>query len=226
MQTIKILGVLLAYPTADLQEHMSELKAAIESDELLTGKAQKNLFQHMNDIARRPLIRLQEDYVALFDRSRVHSLYLFEHVHGESRDRGQAMVDLIGQYRAQGFELKARELPDYLPLFLEFLSAQPFVEAQSSLGEIVHIIAAIGAKLKARQSSYHHVFRALESLTEIKADKKFVEAALAQADEVDESLEALDKEWEETPAFDGVGNAACAVCPQSTPSDPSTTRSM
>lgn len=222
MQTIKILGVLLAYPTEELQLHIHELKDLIDQEGLLPQKIKKSLFVHMDDMARRSLIRQQEEYVALFDRSRLHSLYLFEHVHGESRDRGQAMVDLISQYRTRGLELKSRELPDYLPLFLEFLSAQPFAEAQNSLGEIVHIVGAIGGKLKAKKSGYHHIFRALENLTEIKADKKFVEAALTKAEETDESFEALDQEWEETPAFDGVGNASCTVCPQATPTQPTT----
>lgn len=213
MLTYKILGMLLAYPNDDLQHHMEELKEAIVREDAVPAKIRKPLFAFMDDTARRSLMRVQEDYVALFDRSRVNSLYLFEHVHGESRDRGQAMVDLMGLYKEHGFKLSQRELPDYLPLFLEFLSVLPFEAAQELLGDIIHILAAIGAKLKSKKSGYQHVFRALESLTQVKADPKFVEQAVSDAAKEDTSLEALDKEWEETPAFDGVGPAACGVCP-------------
>lgn len=214
MLTFKILGMLLAYPTEDLQACASELKALIADENLLPDRAQKRLSKHIEDLSRRNLMRLQEDYVALFDRSRAHSLYLFEHVHGESRDRGQAMVDLMSLYKQSGFVLQARELPDYLPLFLEYLSTQSISDAQSLLGETVHIVAAIGAKLKAKKSSYHTVFQALEVLTQVKPDADFVKRAVEDAKNADNSLEALDKEWEETPAFDGTGQMACQVCPQ------------
>lgn len=216
MLTFKILGMLLAYPTNDLQACAPELKALIADENLLPAKVQKGLMQYLDDVSRRNLMRQQEDYVALFDRSRAHSLYLFEHVHGESRDRGQAMVDLMGLYRENGFVLQARELPDYLPLFLEFLSTQPLSNAQALLGETVHIVAAIGGKLKAKKSGYHHVFRALEALTTVKPDTEFVKRAVEEAATEDTSLEALDKEWEETPAFDGTGDVACSICPQAT----------
>ncbi len=213
MLTYKILGMLLTYPSEDLQQHMGELRQAIAAEGAVPAKIQKSLFTFMDDLARRNLVRVQEDYVALFDRSRVNSLYLFEHVHGESRDRGQAMVDLLDLYKQHGFKLAQRELPDYLPLFLEFLSVLPFEQSQELVGETVHILAAIGAKLKAKKSGYHHVFRALEALTTVKADPKFVEQAVSDAEAEDTSLEALDKEWEESPAFDGLGGAACGVCP-------------
>ncbi|SDE11347.1 MULTISPECIES: nitrate reductase molybdenum cofactor assembly chaperone [Kordiimonas] len=214
MRTFKIMGMLLAYPTEDLQQHMDELKAVITEEKLIPQKIMKPLLGFMDDLARRNLMRVQEDYVANFDRSRAHSLYLFEHVHGESRDRGQAMVDLLDLYKSHGFELAARELPDYLPLFLEFLAILPFEQAKELLGETVHILGAVGAKLKAKKLGYQHVYRALEALSDAKADEKFVEQALLDAEQEDTSLEALDKEWEETPAFDG--DASCAVCPSAT----------
>ena len=78
---------------------------------------------------------LQERYVASFDRGRARSLYLFEHVHGESRDRGQAMVNLLEIYRRHEFELNARELPDYIPLFMEYLAQRPDGEALDLLAD-------------------------------------------------------------------------------------------
>jgi len=216
MLTFKLLGMLLSYPSDGLQQHMGEIKSALKNEGLVPVKAQRRLFDFMDDLSRRNLMRVQEDYVALFDRGRAHSLYLFEHIHGESRDRGQAMVDLSDHYISHGVTLAANELPDYLPLFLEFLSQIEFAEAQELLGETIHIIAGIGAKLKAKKENYHQVFRALEALTTVKVDEKFLEQAVAEADAEDNSLEALDREWEDTPAFDGAGQTDCNTCPSAT----------
>lgn len=217
MITLKLLGLLLSYPTEEMQHHMGEIKEAIEQEGLVPTKLRKPLFAFMDDLERRSILRIQEDYVALFDRSRANSLYLFEHVHGESRDRGQAMVDLMGIYKTHGFKLAKRELPDYLPLFLEYLSVRPFAEAQEMLAETAHILAAVGAKLKVKKSPYQHIFRILADLTDVEVDPKVIEQATIDAGREDQSLEALDREWEEAPAFDGTGGVAdCAVCPQAT----------
>ncbi|MCR9215482.1 MAG: nitrate reductase molybdenum cofactor assembly chaperone [Proteobacteria bacterium] len=213
MKTFKILGLLLSYPTEELQDNMRSLSAVLAAENLLPSKLQRALINFIDRLASRNLLKAQEDYVSLFDRGRGCSLYLFEHIHGESRDRGQAMVDLIDHYKEKGLNLTAKELPDYLPLFLEFLALCPPEEAQETLGDVVHIIAAIGAKLKKRDSDYRIIFLALSKLTDAKIDKGFVETALIEDDARDDSPEALDKEWEETPAFDGIGDAACVSCP-------------
>src|SRR5690606_38327937 len=102
-----------------------------------------------------------------FDRSPAHSLHLFEHVHGESRDRGQAMVDLLQQYRSNGFEPAAAELPDHVPLFLEYLSLLEPAAAELLLGEAIHVLAAIGDRLGRNDSPYAVVFTVLRSLTQV-----------------------------------------------------------
>jgi len=216
MLTFKILGLMLGYPSQELQQQMGDLKAALEKEGLIPAKLQRRLFEFMDDTARKNLMDVQESYVALFDRGRAHSLYLFEHIHGESRDRGQAMVDLSDHYISHGITLSAKELPDYIPLFLEFLSQIDMAEAQELLGETIHIVAGIGAKLKAKKSDYHLVFGALEALTDVKVNEKFLEQAVTEAAAEDTSLEALDKEWEEAPAFDGTGDADCNTCPSTT----------
>ncbi|WP_138380687.1 nitrate reductase molybdenum cofactor assembly chaperone [Luteithermobacter gelatinilyticus] len=216
MRTFKVLGLLLTYPHEELQQHMAEMKTILVDEGLIPEKIRKPLFVFMDDLARHDILSIQEEYVSLFDRGRSHSLYLFEHVHGESRDRGPAMVDLMEYYARQGFRIAANELPDYLPLFLEFLSVSPFAEAQELLGDTVHIIATIGAKMKVKGSSYRHVFRALEALSSVKVDKKIVQQAMDDAAREDTSLEALDREWEEAPAFDGTDTADCNLCPQVT----------
>jgi nitrate reductase delta subunit len=135
---------------------------------------------------------LQAAYVGLFDRVRTLSLHLFEHVHGESRDRGQAMVDLVKLYQRHGLDVTAKELPDYLPLFLEFLSIVPPAEARDLLGEAAHIFPAIGGRLARRESPYAAVFTALAELAG---------GSVGTGPDVDEpdteSPEAIDRAWEE-----------------------------
>lgn len=150
----RALSALLSYPQQELLDALPEIEAALgEADAGLTGLLS---FLHEHG-----LIALQENYVATFDRNPAHSLHLFEHVHGESRDRGQAMVDLLDAYRQHGLEPGDEELPDFLPLFLEFLGELPAAEAQDMLGEAVHVIAAIAGRLRRNESPYAAVLEHL-----------------------------------------------------------------
>ena len=124
------------------------------------------------DLAGRDIYDLQERYFALFDRSRSLSLHLFEHVHGESRDRGQAMADLIALYRSHGLELTAGELPDFLPLFLEFISLLPEDEARALLAESASILRALADRLATRRSAYAVVFQALAAMANAPASER------------------------------------------------------
>lgn len=146
----------------------------------------------------------------LFDRSRTLSLNLFEHVHGESRDRGGAMVSLIETYREGGFDPVTSELPDHLPVLLEFLSTRPAAEARDTLADAAHIFSALSERLVRRESVYAAVFNALVELSGVHADKQAV-ANLLEEPEVDPNdLEALDKVWEESEVLFGPDpNAGC-----------------
>jgi nitrate reductase delta subunit len=138
----------------------------LEEDKTLRNESiqlERALAPLLDYLESAPLIRLQENYVATFDRSSSHSLHLFEHIHGESRDRGQAMVDLLEEYRKHGFELSTTELPDYVPLFLEFLAQLPEDQVQALLGDAIHVLATIGNKLSAAQSPYACVFEVLRN---------------------------------------------------------------
>src|SRR4249919_4343118 len=128
-KTFKALSLLLSYPSSELQQAVGELRAAIEAEALVPAAVRRQLDDLLNDIAGGDLYDLQERYVLLFDRTRSLSLHLFEHVHGESRDRGQAMIDLKAQYDQHGLSISAAELPDFMPLFLEYLSMLSLAEA-------------------------------------------------------------------------------------------------
>ena len=128
-RTLKVLSALLSYPTAELQAAVPEMRAALDREARLPQRNRDRLDRILDEIATGDLYDLQERYVLLFDRTRSLSLHLFEHVHGESRDRGQAMVDLKSLYERHGLLMSSSELPDHLPLFLEFLSTIPEAEA-------------------------------------------------------------------------------------------------
>jgi len=203
MKTYRVLGLLMSYPTSDVQLHMDELKEALAADGLISSRRLGQLTKFMDALAASDLIEAQETYVGLFDRGRGQSLYLFEHIHGESRDRGPAMVDLTESYKEHGFMMSAGELPDYIPLFLEFLSLLPPDDAQDYLNEVIHIFATIGVKLQDKGSDYHVIFDVIQALASTKVAPEVLAQALEESQAADESFEALDKEWEEKPAFTG-----------------------
>jgi nitrate reductase delta subunit len=197
--TFKVLSVLLSYPTAELQQAADDLKSALDAEKLVPAAEHRALVKLIDEIAIGDLYDLQERYVLLFDRTRSLSLHLFEHVHGESRDRGQAMIDLQNLYGEKGLELGTSELPDFIPLFLEFLANQPRAEALELLGQPVHVLAALAERLRKRSSSYESVFRTLVALAHEKPKGEDIAAVLAEPDADPDDLAALDAAWEDEP---------------------------
>ena len=216
MRTYRALAALLSYPTAELQAAAArgEVKAAIAREGLLTPRQAAKLDPLLDEIRTWDLLDLQERYVDLFDRSRSRALHLFEHVHGESRDRGTAMVELQKMYDAAGLEIADNELPDYLPLYLEYCSVLSPDEARARLGQPIHVVSAIGARLKKRESPYAGIFAALEALAASKADPTDLDQLLAGDDDEPNDTERLDATWSEEPVTfgpdaPGVGGNSC-----------------
>ncbi|MDH5798969.1 MAG: nitrate reductase molybdenum cofactor assembly chaperone [Paracoccaceae bacterium] len=209
-RTLKALSLILSYPTRELQQAMPEISAVLASDTRLTGSARRALRPLVEELSGCDIYDLEEQFVLLFDRSRTLSLNLFEHVHGESRDRGGAMVSLVETYREGGFDPVTSELPDHLPVLLEFLSTRPFAEAQDTLADAAHIFEALNARLVRRESPYGAVFASLLQLAGVKADQDAVAEMLAQPDDDPTDLEALDEVWEESEVLFGPDpNAGC-----------------
>ncbi|WP_072244939.1 nitrate reductase molybdenum cofactor assembly chaperone [Roseibaca calidilacus] len=209
-RTLKALSLTLSYPSVDLQDAMLEIGAVLGADPRIAPDTRKALQKLAGEIGQGDLFDVQESYVMLFDRSRTLSLNLFEHVHGESRDRGGAMVSLIETYREGGFEPATTELPDHLPVLLEFLSTRPFAEAQETLADAAHILDALAARLVRRESGYAAAFAALSQLAGAQADTEAVAEMLAQPDDDPTDLTALDAVWEETEVTFGPDpNAGC-----------------
>jgi nitrate reductase molybdenum cofactor assembly chaperone NarJ/NarW len=211
-RTLKVLSALLTYPTAELQAAVPEMRAALDADRRLPQKNRDRLDRILEEIATGNLYDLQERYVLLFDRTRSLSLHLFEHVHGESRDRGQAMVDLKALYERHGLAMSSSELPDHLPLFLEFLSQIPEVEARDLLEETSHVLEAIRLRLKKRKVSYSSLFSCAQALAYAKPQTDVVAALMHEPDEDPNDLAALDAAWEEEEVTFGPGAAAAGQC--------------
>jgi nitrate reductase delta subunit len=208
--TLKALSALLSYPGAELQQVAPEIAAMLGEEALLPAVRIDDLAPLLGELAGHDLFDLQERFVHLFDRSRTLSLNLFEHVHGDSRARGSAMVDLLETYRAAGLEPMGPELPDHLPILLEYLSQRPLAEGRDTLADAAHIFVALAERLDRRQSSYAAVFRALADLAATSASAELIAEAAATPDDDPDDLEALDAVWEEaTVTFGPDPNAAC-----------------
>lgn len=195
--TLRSLAALLGYPSAELKQHAGEIRDALSAEGVLPRAARRRLEPLLTELETEDLLDLQAGYSELFDRSRALSLHLFEHVYGDSRERGQAMIDLGQQYLDRGCMLESQELPDFVPVFLEFASCLDLAEAREMLGQPAHVFAALEERLAERQSPYAVVFHALVVLTGAKPDTD----ALAELNEKTPSddLSTIDEEWEEAP---------------------------
>ena len=212
-RTFKVLSVLLSYPTEELKSATEELRDVLRSEAIITGGHLRSLENLLDDLRDRDIYDSQERYTLLFDRTRSLSLHLFEHVLGESRDRGQAMVNLAEHYEEHGFVVSAKELPDYLPLFLEFLSVLPIDDTKDLLDEPLEIIATLDERLRKRGAIYRAVFQALRAISRGKVDPDRLAELLAEIETEPDDFEALDKEWEETAVtFGPAGFQEDAAC--------------
>lgn len=202
--SLRVLARLLGYPGAELRSHLPEMRDALRAERAVSDARLAELDLLMDALSGADALDAEAAYVQLFDRGRATSLHLFEHVHGDSRERGPAMIDLAQTYEQAGLYLAPDELPDYLPAVLEFVSTQPPREARAFLAEMTHIFNALFSALRERQSAYASVLGALLELAGEKAQPVKVAPE-----------EPLDASWSEPPAFDG-----CSPKGQSRPDQP------
>lgn len=207
--TYRALALLLSYPTPDTAAAMPAVMSALSGERLVPGALVQRLAPLADELSSADLYDSQARYVDLFDRSRSLSLQLYEHIHGESRDRGQAMVELLKLYSSHGLELTAKELPDHLPVFLEFLSQRPPAEAAALLGQAAHVLEALRERLKKRQSMYARVFDALVALVEVDRNPAALKALLQEPEDNPDDLEALDRAWAEEQVTFGPDKVDC-----------------
>ena len=191
-KSLRVLALLLGYPDAELRSHLPDLRAALHAERALAAPRLAELDALITSLGTKAVLEAESDYVELFDRGRATSLHLFEHVHGDSRDRGPAMIDLSKTYEQAGLFLGEGEMPDFLPVVLEFTSTLEPRQAREFLAEMAHIFNAIFAALQKRESPYACVLGALLELAGEKASPVEVAA--------DEPIDAV---WEEPVVFDG-----------------------
>jgi nitrate reductase delta subunit len=202
--TLRVLAHLLRYPDAGLREHLVELRDALHDERALTFGRLADLDRLIDRLRSQPALQCEAEYVELFDRGRGTALHLFEHVHGDSRERGPAMVGLAQTYEQAGLLLAPGELPDYLPVVLEYASTQPPAAAREFLREFAHLLRIIFSALARRETPYALVLAALLDLAGEKTEK------VRLPEEV-----PLDESWEEPPAFGG-----CSTQGQARPGQP------
>lgn len=195
--TLRAMSLLLGYPSADLQEHAGEIREALLREGVLPAEALDRLEPLLRSFETEDLLDLQAAYSELFDRSRSLSLHMFEHIHGDSRERGQAMIDLGQQYIARGFIMTKAELPDFIPIFLEFLSCVESGEAREWLSEPAHVLTVLEERLLERESPYAAIFHALVALPAARpAPEAVAELRTRLSGEAEKSI---DEDWEEAP---------------------------
>jgi nitrate reductase molybdenum cofactor assembly chaperone NarJ/NarW len=205
-KSLRVLAALLGYPDAQLRSFLPEMRQLLNGERALSNERRAELDALMHALQRTDPLQAEADYVELFDRGRATSLHLFEHVHGDSRDRGPALIDLGQTFEKAGLILAEGELPDYLPAVLEFVSTQPPREARAFLGEMAHIFNAIFGALRQRDSAYASVLGALLDLAGEKP-----QPVKPAADE------PLDESWAEPVVFDGCSSKGQAKPGQAQP---------
>ena len=202
--TLRVLAALLAYPDQEMRGYLGDMRAILRSELALSAERLQEIDGLINSLVTADPLGAEAGYVELFDRGRATSLHLFEHVHGDSRDRGPAMIDLAQTYEKAGLYLAPGELPDYLPAVLEFVSTQPATEAWAFLDEMSHIFNSLFNALQGRASPYASVLGALLEL----AGEKTQPVKIAAEQPLDES-------WIEPRVFDG-----CSSQGQARPGQP------
>ena len=202
--TLRVLAHLLSYPDTSLRDHLAEMTTALQGERALRPDRLAELSALMQHLRGARAMDVEAHYVETFDRGRGTALHLFEHVHGDSRDRGPAMIDLLQTYEQAGLYLAPGELPDHLTVVLEYVSTQPPAQARAFLRELTHILQAIFSALLRRESPYASV---LAAVLELAGEK-------AQAVKIPDEP-TLDESWEEPAVFGG-----CSTQGQASPGQP------
>ena len=211
IKTYKILSLLLSYPNVELQKFLLEVEKELREESLLQEDKITELSKFCKRFNQLDLTDWQAEYVQLFDYSRSVSLHIFEHIKGDSRDRGQAMVNLIEFYKEKGMHLTAKELPDYIPAFLEFLSTLSITKSAELLGETVNIMDKINEALSESGNLYSSIFKAIISLSAKQPDKTITREMIKNEKPMD-----LDAEYEEEPVTFGGDIPSCSLQGSST----------
>ena len=157
-----VLARLLDYPVPELKSHVDEIREVVASEAAITEQEREVIGEFVDHVAQAELLELEKEYVQTFDMVPEHSLHLTHHLFGDDRGRGPALVDLGEHYKGMGWEAKEGELPDYLPLILEYVSTLDEVAARIFLADAAKVLTEVAANLEKSHSRYAPLLRLVE----------------------------------------------------------------
>ncbi|MBT3092579.1 MAG: nitrate reductase molybdenum cofactor assembly chaperone [Candidatus Thiodiazotropha endolucinida] len=163
MQIYKLLARLLEYPDTELIVHMPEIIKRVKSDRDISTQERDDLMQFISWMQLHDMTGMQADYVQTFDMTPEHALHLTHHLFGDDRGRGPALIDLMEHYRAEGLDIDQQEIPDYLPLILEYASTLDDMQAKVFLGDARKVITVLAENLEKADSPYARLLRIIEN---------------------------------------------------------------
>lgn len=154
MKLYKILSVFLEYPDQELVDHLSEVHQEIQDSLEMDDDERSVLLKFYRYFNSKSLIELQENYVQTFDMTAEHSLHLTHHLFGDDKNRGPALIDLGELYKDYGVDIVTNELPDYLPIVLEFAAYMEDSEASVFLSDAHKVLSMLAENLNKAESPY------------------------------------------------------------------------
>jgi nitrate reductase delta subunit len=200
---LAVLSQLLRYPGETLRADLPDVSRAIPAAGFRAELVPK-LLRLSRRLAQGDGLDREEEYVRLFDRGRGTSLHLFEHVHGDTRNRGPAMIELAQVYEQSGFAMDARELPDFLPLFLEFCAVAPPEVTRNLLAQCAPILEQLHGKLLGRGSAEARLYAVVLAGILAEIGVRPAHKPSAEEEQTDAELFAeLDAAYEDEPVVFG-----------------------
>ncbi|KRT54137.1 nitrate reductase molybdenum cofactor assembly chaperone [endosymbiont of Ridgeia piscesae] len=162
MRIYNIMARLLDYPTEELMENLPAIITILKEDPDVGAQEREDLMQLISWMQLHDLIGMQADYVQTFDMTPEHDLHLTHHLFGDDRGRGPALIDLSEHFKSAGLEVEEGEIPDYLPLILEYVSTLDEMQARVFLGDAAKVITVLAENLEKAESPYSRLLRIVE----------------------------------------------------------------
>ncbi len=163
----RMLSKLLDYPDEGLAGVLWELRLRARQGTEFETHERPAVETFVDYLESLPLTELQAAYVATFDMVPEHSLHLTHHLFGDDKNRGPALIDLTEFYKEYGLELAANELPDFLPLVLEFADQLDADEAHMFLSQWTKVLKQLAANQEEARSPYAPLVRLVEDRAQL-----------------------------------------------------------
>ena len=159
-----LLSKFLDYPSEALQSALPDIWVKLDD---MPDHERKHISNFLVHLHWEDLTDWQALYVRTFDMIPDNALYLTHHLFGDDKNRGPALIDLSEFYKDYGLELAANELPDFLPLMLEFAAQLEPSEAKMFFSKWTKVLAQLAMNLEKIESPYAWLIRWLEHSTQL-----------------------------------------------------------